>query len=253
MTDLNQIDWAAIAPDAASILLGEPNKALSDKRTRRWGTKGSTALNLATGQFYDYEAGAGGGVAWLVVHRGAGPVKRFLAENGFSDGTISFNRYRARKVVANKVETEADRRTRAGVERIWAEGVPIEGTPAATYLRSRGIDRWPSGVMRYSAGALVFAFRNDAGGVIAIQRIVLDAQGRKLAKKSLGPIGKGSCVLRGDGDLHICEGPETGLSIWLATGAPVMICAGPITANRIGQVMPGQSCWRLTRLWPGRR
>jgi putative DNA primase/helicase len=239
MTDLNQIDWTAIAPDAATILLGEPNTALSDKRTRRWGNKGSTALNLATGQFYDHEAGAGGGVAWLVVHRGAGPVKRFLAENGFSDGTISLNRYRARKVVANKVETEADRRKRAGVERIWAEGVPIEGTPAETYLRSRGIDRWPSGVMRYSAGALVFAFGNDAGGVIAIQRIVLDAQGQKLTKKSLGPIGKGKCVLRGDGDLHICEGPETGLSIWLATGAPVMICAGPITANRIGQVDAG--------------
>jgi putative DNA primase/helicase len=240
MTDLNQIDWTAIAPDAASILLGEPNKALSDKRTRRWGNKGSTALNLATGQFYDHEAGAGGGVAWLVVHRGAGPVKRFLAENGFSDGTISLNRYRAQRITSPKLdETKAEKKKAAHVARIWAEGVPIEGTPAETYLKSRGIDRWPSGVMRYSAGALVFAFGNDAGGVIAIQRIVLDAQGQKLTKKSLGPIGKGKCVLRGDGDLHVCEGPETGLSIWMATGAPVMICAGQITANRIGQVNAG--------------
>jgi putative DNA primase/helicase len=240
MTDLNQIDWTAIAPDAASILLGEPNTALSDKHTRRWGTKGSTALKLATGQFYDHEAGAGGGVAWLVVHRGAGPVKRFLAENGFSDGTISLNRYRAQRITSPKLdETKAEKKKAAHVARIWAEGVPIEGTPAETYLKSRGIDRWPSSVMRYSAGALVFPFRNDAGGVIAIQRIVLDAQGQKLTKKSLGPIGRGQCILPGDGDLHICEGPETGLAVWMTTGAPVMICAGPITANRIGQVNAG--------------
>ena len=166
-------------------------------------------------------------------------MSRFLDEHQFSDGTNSLNNCRAQRVVAQKTKTKTDWRKRGAVVKIWAAGVPIEGTPAENYLNSRGIDRWPSGVMRYSNGALVFPFRNDAGDMIAIQRIYLDLQGRKKTKRSLGPIGKGKCILPGDGDLHICEGPETALSVWMATGAPVMICAGQITANRIRQIDAG--------------
>jgi putative DNA primase/helicase len=239
MSGLDQTDWPMIAPDVGRILLGEPNKALSGKRELRWGNHGSIALKIATGQFYDHEANEGGGVAWLIEHRGAGPVRRFLAENEFSEGTVSLDRYRVRKVEAQKAETQAARRKRDRAAGIWASGVPIEGTPAEVYLRSRGIDRWPSDAVRYSGGALVFPFKNDAGDVIAIQRIVLDAQGRKATKLSLGPIGKAKCILPGAGVLHLCEGPETGLSVWMATGAPVMICAGPISASRIGHVEAG--------------
>jgi hypothetical protein len=148
MSGLDQIDWPAIAPAVGRILLDEPNKALSTKTHLRWGNHGSRALKLATGQFFDHEAGAGGCVTWSIEHHGAGPVSRFLDEHQFSDGTNSLNNCRAQRVVAQKTKTKTDWRKRGAVVKIWAAGVPIEGTPAETYLKSRSIDRWPSGLMR---------------------------------------------------------------------------------------------------------
>ena len=61
---MQQIDWIRIAPDVAKQLLGEPTKTSSNEL--RWGNKGSMALNLSEGTFYDHEEGVGGGVIDLI-------------------------------------------------------------------------------------------------------------------------------------------------------------------------------------------
>ena len=63
---MHSVDWIRIAPDVAKQLLGEPTKTSSNEL--RWGSKGSMALNLSEGTFYDHEEGVGGGVIDLIKH-----------------------------------------------------------------------------------------------------------------------------------------------------------------------------------------
>lgn len=63
---MQQVDWIRIAPEVAKQLLGEPSSTSSEQL--RWGRKGSMALNLLEGTFYDHEAGVGGGVIDLIKH-----------------------------------------------------------------------------------------------------------------------------------------------------------------------------------------
>ena len=59
-------DWAAIALQVATELLGEPNQRLSSQDELRWGTRGSFALKRSTGRWRDFEAGESGGAIQLV-------------------------------------------------------------------------------------------------------------------------------------------------------------------------------------------
>ncbi len=63
---MQSVDWQRIAPEVAKQLLGEPTSTSSNEL--RWGRKGSMALNLSEGTFYDHEAGVGGGVIDLIKH-----------------------------------------------------------------------------------------------------------------------------------------------------------------------------------------
>ncbi len=58
----------------ARDLLGEPNEGLSSKEELRFGTQGSTSVDLPKGTWFDHEAGQGGGVLDLVMS-GATPTR----------------------------------------------------------------------------------------------------------------------------------------------------------------------------------
>lgn len=60
----------------ARDLLGEPNEALSTDDELRFGSRGSTAVDLKAGTFFDHEAGKGGGVLDLVM------LKRHVDKQG---------------------------------------------------------------------------------------------------------------------------------------------------------------------------
>lgn len=114
---------------------------------------------------------------------------------------------------------------------IWVASVPITGTLAEQYLRSRRIECALSSSLRFNAGlyhsesalswpALVCAVQcvgNDE--IVAVQAVFLDpVTGRKIqqnpSKKSFGFLKGGAVRLReGDDTLVLCEGVETGLSI----------------------------------------
>lgn len=125
---------------------------------------------------------------------------------------------------------------------IWQAGIPVEGTPAETYLRSRGITVEAPLSLRYAElpygrgdnhPCLVCCVSSPEGPLQGIQRIYLASDGRgKLAvakpKLSLGKVAGGAIRLGplDGGELLVCEGPEDGLSLLQALGRPVWVAAG---------------------------
>lgn len=83
------IEFVHLMPSVASILLGEPNKNLSNKHELRYGTKGSVAVDLKKGTFYDHESKVGGGVLDLIKHQGhANPIAWLRDQRLIQDDTI---------------------------------------------------------------------------------------------------------------------------------------------------------------------
>lgn len=163
----------------------------------------------------------------------------------------------ARRAAEAAEHEEAEKFQRAAVVRaLRAAAQPVEGTPAEGCLRSRGIDRWPTEDVAYVApkvlqyqkgilggehGALVVWGLNDAGEIVAGQRVLIDSEGRrvlardedgniefdekgqlkKAVKPSFAAIGGAPARLparNGSTDLIVAEGPETALAIWSGIG-----------------------------------
>lgn len=66
---MHDIDFAALMPEVAGKLLGDPNKALSNGKTWRFGNRGSLSLDLTKGVWHDHETGQGGGTLDLIRHK----------------------------------------------------------------------------------------------------------------------------------------------------------------------------------------
>jgi 5S rRNA maturation endonuclease (ribonuclease M5) len=66
-----KLDWEKIAPEIAVQILGEPSK--KDGSYYRWGSKGSLALNLEQGTFFDFENNQGYGLIEFIKNRGLDP------------------------------------------------------------------------------------------------------------------------------------------------------------------------------------
>ena len=65
------LDWEKIAPEVAVQILGEPSK--KDGSYYRWGSKGSLALNLEQGTFFDFENNQGYGLIEFIKNNGFNP------------------------------------------------------------------------------------------------------------------------------------------------------------------------------------
>ncbi len=145
------------------------------------------------------------------------------------------------------------------VDRIVKASVPIEGTPAAIYLRSRGIvidlphtlrfARLPApkiegnGVLAANGAGplptLIAIVTDVAGELVALQRTYLTENGRKAATKatdtdrkpkvkySLGNVIGGSIQLGPpSASILVCEGLEDGLTLAQGLGRSVWVAAG---------------------------
>ncbi len=145
------------------------------------------------------------------------------------------------------------------VARIWGAAQPIAGTPAALYLRNRGIDMDLPDCLRFARlvppktpgngllaangakplPALVAAVTGPDGALVAIQRTYVTEDGRKAAviateqdrkpkvKYSLGNV-RGGAIRLGPSaaSITVCEGLEDGLSLAEGLGRPVWVGAG---------------------------
>ncbi|WP_245295122.1 DUF7146 domain-containing protein [Manganibacter manganicus] len=110
---------------------------------------------------------------------------------------------------------------------IWARSVPIAGTLAETYLRSRGLT-YESDALRFHHGKrMMVAQITDAitGDPIGLHRTFLDHEGNRTGKMMLGAAAGGVVRLSADEDvtagLAVAEGIETALA---APFRPVWAC-----------------------------
>ncbi|OYV35121.1 MAG: hypothetical protein B7Z80_19310 [Rhodospirillales bacterium 20-64-7] len=253
--------------DLAEALLGAPNPLTRNKREWRWGRKGSFRVFVAgpkQGAWTDFEAGASGDPIKLIMHQRAcdfahavlwGAAWAGIATDGQHASPGNYAALAARDAIRKteqarkQVEAEADEAMRIAHARSLAKAsVPLAGTIAERYLtETRGIQRpsdgWPDAVRYHRQSQSLLLIGTDRNGEVRfVQRVYLTADARKIspeeaearnlpAPKATNGVMDGAYVrLPGlaDGPLMLAEGPETGLSVWTATGAETWLSTGGI-------------------------
>jgi hypothetical protein len=181
--------------DLVEHLRGEsPNKALSNRRTVRFGRKGGLAVDVDgpnKGRITDYNDGgkkAQSPLQFIQAEIGgdkAEAIRWALAWEGMEGERPEPKARRANQKQARAEHEREEARRRAKVARIVAESTDPQGTPAEVYLRSRGITcplppavRWRANAWRHG-GSLVLLATDAAGAVRAVQEVYLTAEGTK--------------------------------------------------------------------------
>lgn len=218
----------------AEHLWGKPSSR--SRREIRWGSKGSKSLALAgkhRGTWRNWEAGCGGSLLKLIeIELGLSfPEAIRWAHDWLGeslDGPAPVIRTKPTpEHVLEEDDDEAQRLVEA--HRIWAAGVAVSGTPAETYLWNRSIrsENWPESLRWHRRKGLIAMTTAPDGRLGGIQQIALDNDGTprrredgSKIKLNLGPRRRGAVRFPGPQDqpLAICEGIETALSVWHATG-----------------------------------
>lgn len=217
--------------DLAREKFGEPNRRLSTRSELRFGRHGSVAVCLhgdRAGLWFDHERQEGGRLDDNTHHR--------AQSDRPSSGPLSWDSPSAERfqaIVGGELCRVDDAFTRAPALR------PIERSPAHEYLFRRGITRWPEhSIKGWHRAGIAYLARTVSGQILALQVLPLTPDGRKdaaywsdgVTKRTYAACGGWSHYaavrLPGRGEVILCEGVETGLSIWLATGRPVAACLG---------------------------
>ena len=119
-------DWASLTAPVVRDLLGEPNPRLSrpNRGELRYGTRGSLVVkippNSRAGQWYDFEAGTGGGLISLVEHIQGTPRAEaisWLRDRGHVDSS-----YTRPPAPGSSVVQTGERRLRQGNSRQERQG-----------------------------------------------------------------------------------------------------------------------------------
>lgn len=234
---------AARAEELCLDLFGQPTRKAGHEW--RWGNHGSLMLKLrgkGAPRIYDFSAGRGGSMLDAIAlaldhHRLTDSIA--WAKDWLGLAATERRKIQPRRNDAFDVEADGEQAARA----IWDASRPITGTPAETYLRSRGIDAstWPTSIRWNAGGSVVFASTAPDGRLTAVQRVFLKADGapvteddgkggRRKIKRSRGPRYGGSVRFAGSTRpdvLILAEGPETALSCWNATGIETWSTIGP--------------------------
>ena len=220
---VRRLDFASLAGPVARALLGDPNPRMSTVRELRYRRKGSLAVRLDTGQWFDHETGTGGGVLDLVARERGGDraaAARWLDAEGFIDPRRRPERCGERGPEVTACGAGEGRTTTQGrswqasrrdsARRLWESTRRLAGTVAAAYLDARGVGfaaRTPA--LRFHPGiphpsvpgrfpALVAGVQDAAGDFMGIQRTYLDGA-RKAAldpvRASIGSLAGGAVRL----------------------------------------------------------
>lgn len=198
-------------------MFGQPNKNLSSVRQLRFGKKGSLAVELhgeKAGAWFDHEAQKGGRIR--------------------ADGDEPFHHRPSTPQRVITHDSESARSLQAALTQIQQAA----GTAGEAYLNSRGITEWPAHSVRFCRHPYgIIGLAQDASGTIrAAQVVYLTSAGRK-AGFAVGKRTFTACSgwhriaavhLPGRGEPIVCEGIETGLSIWqsLDPRRHVLVCLG---------------------------
>jgi hypothetical protein len=264
------------ATDLALHLLGEPNRALSGKAEWRYGSHGSLAITVAgakAGLWFDHETGEGSDMLALIMRErrcGFAEAVRYAREFcGMTRPRAAARPYNRGMKSPDYRSHTADRDDGTRIQtalHIFASAGSVDHPVARRYLERRklilpdGVDgrvlrfsaRCPFGPSEYHP-AIIALYR----GILddeprAISRIALTAEGEKIDRKMLGPVGGTACKLTADEDvelgLHICEGIETGLAAMALGFVPLWALgsAGAITNFPLFEGDPDDLGFELT-------
>lgn len=159
-------------------------------------------------------------------------------------------------------ESLSSSRKIARAHALWAEALPLPGTPAEAYLRARGVRlaQWPSSLRflpratslddRRRRPALIAAVTNVDGVLQGVHITLLSACGQRKAhvqtpRRVVGKI-SGGAVRLSDGDLTrqwiVAEGLETALS---ASDALALPAWSALNAGNLARFTPPQGLTRL--------
>ena len=190
----------------------------------RAGRKGSLAVRLDSGLWFDHEAGKGGDVFELArMLTGARDFPDTLRRVADFTGTGTATPIATASTrPCPRARPRAD--TRAAARRVWHATRPIAGTVAAAYLDARGVGhvaaalRFRRGLSRPTAPgrfpALVAGAQDVSGRFLGIQRTYLDGPHKAAVEPvsaSLGSLAGGAVRLLepADGGLPVGEGVES--------------------------------------------
>ncbi len=235
--------------DLSIALLGEPNRPLSGKRELRFGSKGAVRVWIAgprRGGWADFSGDAKGDPLGLIKYARQCDFPAALAWArawlGWpdDDGQPAPVPIQALPI-HERADDAAEAERRADIaRRFWQASEPLAGTLAERYLvEVRTIppaNPWPAPVhFHRGTRSLILAATTEDGTIRAVQmvrlttsaRVVLREDGGKL-KISRGALAGVAVRLPGrrDSPLLLAEGPETGLSVWRATGWETWITLG---------------------------
>ena len=240
--------------ELAEYLFGKPTRRW--RHELRFGSRGSLNVTISgpkRGYYYSHEEQAGGSMLdAIMLANGYDDVRPALdwAKDylGIRDDRPLPPRPKIR-YAPDGPDPSIERQQQA--RRLWAAGVSVGGTLGETYLRTiRGIrsSAWPD-CIRWHAGkqCLLFAATDTAGSIMGIQRIFLMPDGNAKTREdggklkvSLGPVGRGAVRMTPLPDsgnaIVLAEGPETGLSVWYATGMETRVLLGSIARTDLSDI-----------------
>ncbi len=210
---------------------------------------GSFTVNDRKGFFHCFGCQAHGDLLdWWQRHDGmsfAEAVEKLRREVGAPSPSSAGVRQAPPPALRDREDDPETLQRQAAARDIWRASAPIGGTVAETYLRhARGISIPLPACLRFIAGEtpmLVAAVTDGAGGVVAVQRTFLKADGSGKAamarpKLALGPVGRGAVRLAPPAaTIGVAEGIETGLSAMELFRVPVWCVLG---SNLARVVMP---------------
>jgi len=190
------------------------NESMSTKNKIRFGNKGSVVVDLAgdrAGRWHSFEDG----------------------ESGWVDG-IAVDESAYKSLVPRRMSYRPDPMKMLRADDILQNCKDPFRTPAETYLASRGIYCSLPHSIKFCDRPCGMAglFQNAVGDVVAVQVTFLTRAGEKQKRDvpkrtfSTGENWHRYSAIRipGKGELVICEGIETALSIHQVTGRPVWAC-----------------------------
>ncbi len=217
-------------------LLGQP----SAKTDREWRYRGRGSLSVRVdgakpGQWYDHEAGRGGGLVALVTSvLGCSYVQ---ACDWIADRTGVRPSVETTRSADDPYRDEMAAKAQKVAQQILAEAQPALADHP--YLVGKGIQ--PNGIFVDTQGRLVIGLRDIDGAIHTLQRI--DAEGNK--RFLTGGIKTNHFAVLGEwtkdaSHLLVCEGWATAASIYEATGKPVVAAFDAGSLIRVTRVLRGR-------------
>jgi putative DNA primase/helicase len=247
--------------ELVSYLLAKKPNGNARNGKRRWGNHLSFEMNVSgrfRGCWYDFETHEHGDVFEL-IRRERGLNFRDALDWGANwcgicdaapnDAEIATwkraEAQRAARETRDALEqARIDAAKIATIKKIWDNTIAIDGTIGHKYFfvcRKIQVPEYPAALhWSIKERAIIGAITNEDGEIVGVQQIAVTSSGTKDpdrwpdrggAKKTLGFAGKGVLRFPGPDDGPICfaEGPETGLSVWAATGFETHVLVGSLS------------------------